>query len=67
MVAGIDPIDIMQAGGWRTYHVLARYVENAAAGRMHERRWQRLGQLAAAYLFRYAQAADRDDCACRSA
>lgn len=48
MVAGIDTIGIMQAGGWRTYHVLARYVENAAAGRMHERRWQRLGQLAAA-------------------
>lgn len=48
MIAGIDTIGIMQAGGWRTYQVLARYVENAAAGRMHERRWQRLGQMAAA-------------------
>jgi hypothetical protein len=46
MIAGIDTIGIMQAGGWRTYQVLARYVENAAAGRMHERRWQRLGQMA---------------------
>jgi len=46
MVAGIDTIGIMQAGGWRTYHVLARYVENASAGRMHMRRWDRLNMLA---------------------
>lgn len=48
MVAGIDTIGIMQAGGWRTVHVLARYVENASAGRMHMRRWDRLGMLSTA-------------------
>ena len=48
MVAGIDILGIMQAGGWRTYHVLARYVENASAGRMHMRRWERLNMLSAA-------------------
>jgi integrase/recombinase XerD len=42
MVAGFDTIGIMQAGGWRTHSVLARYVENAAAERMHSRRWERL-------------------------
>lgn len=41
MVAGIDSIGIMQAGGWRTYSVLARYVENAMAERLHRRRWER--------------------------
>ena len=43
MVAGIDTIGIMQAGGWRSHSVLARYVENASAGKMHARRWERLG------------------------
>lgn len=42
MLAGFDTIGIMQAGGWRTYSVLARYVENAAAERMHVRRWRNL-------------------------
>ena len=42
MVAGCDVLGIMQAGGWRTYSVLARYVENASAARMHERRWERI-------------------------
>ena len=45
MLAGIDTIGIMQAGGWRSYAVLARYVENAAAERMHERRWQNMGAM----------------------
>lgn len=45
MLAGIDTLGIMQAGGWRTTHVLARYVENASAGRMHMRRWERLKML----------------------
>ena len=40
MVAGIDTMGIMQAGGWRTYSVLARYVENAMAERLHRRRWE---------------------------
>ncbi|ATW03130.1 tyrosine-type recombinase/integrase [Sphingorhabdus sp. YGSMI21] len=44
MVAGFDTLGIMQAGGWRTYAVLARYVENASAASMHERRWNRIGE-----------------------
>lgn len=44
MVAGIDQVAIMQAGGWKSVNVLARYVENACAQRVHERRWERLGQ-----------------------
>ncbi len=42
MVAGFDALGIMQAGGWRTHSVLARYVENAAAQRMHTTRWERI-------------------------
>jgi len=45
MLAGIDQIAIMQAGGWRSVNVLARYVENAAARRIHEQRWERLSLL----------------------
>lgn len=40
MLYGFDTIAIMQAGGWRTSAVLARYVENASAAKLHERRWQ---------------------------
>lgn len=47
MVAGFDTIGIMQAGGWRNHQVLARYVENAAAERLHARRWMRLALLSA--------------------
>ena len=47
MVAGIDTVGIMQAGGWRNHQVLARYVENAAAERLHARRWERLALLSA--------------------
>lgn len=43
MVAGMDAIGIMQAGGWRSSSVLARYVENASAARMHVRRWRTVG------------------------
>ena len=39
MVSGYDTLGIMQAGGWRTYGVLSRYVENASAAKMHQRRW----------------------------
>lgn len=42
MIAGLDHIAIMQAGGWKTVDVVARYVENAAARALHERRWARL-------------------------
>lgn len=40
LVAGIDALGIMQAGGWRSQAVLARYVEHASAAHMHHRRWQ---------------------------
>lgn len=39
MIAGLDHIAIMQAGGWKTLDVVARYVENAAAENLHQRRW----------------------------
>ena len=42
MAVGCDTIGIMQAGGWKTYPVLARYVEKAMAQRMHLRRWERI-------------------------
>lgn len=42
MIAGLDHIAIMQAGGWKTLDVVARYVENAAARALHERRWTSL-------------------------
>lgn len=43
MVAGIDQIAIMQAGGWKTADVLGRYVENAATHHIHRQRWASLG------------------------
>ncbi|MCT2559373.1 site-specific integrase [Tsuneonella sp. YG55] len=42
LVAGVDTLGIMQAGGWRSHAVLARYVENAVVSAMHHRRWSRL-------------------------
>lgn len=42
MIAGLDHIAIMQAGGWKTIDVVARYVENAAARNLHLRRWATL-------------------------
>lgn len=42
MLAGLDHIAIMQAGGWKTIDVVARYVENAAAQNLHQRRWTSL-------------------------
>lgn len=45
MVVGIDTLGIMQAGGWKSKNVLARYVENAASSRLHQRRWQRLSEM----------------------
>lgn len=35
MTAGLDHLAIMQAGGWKTLDVVARYVENAAAQNLH--------------------------------
>jgi hypothetical protein len=46
MVTGFDMLAIMQAGGWTTPHVVARYVENASTRSLHERRWAALAGLA---------------------
>ena len=45
MVAGLDHIAIMQAGGWTSIDVVARYVENASAQGVQNRRWLALGRL----------------------
>lgn len=42
MVAGLDHIAIMQAGGWKMVDVVARYVENAAARNLRQRRCAKL-------------------------
>ncbi|WP_273144000.1 tyrosine-type recombinase/integrase [Oceanicaulis alexandrii] len=39
MVAGFDTLAIMQAGGWKTSHVLLRYVKNASTREVHAKRW----------------------------
>ena len=41
--AGFDAAAIMTAGGWKTQHVLLRYVENASTQSLHTRRWKALG------------------------
>lgn len=50
MVAGADIIGIMHAGGWKSHAVLSRYVENASAELMHERRWKQLDAIQKAQL-----------------
>ena len=45
MVAGIDTLGIMQAGGWKSKNVLARYVENASTSKLHRRRWEFLNSI----------------------
>lgn len=45
MVAGIDTLGIMQAGGWRSKNVLARYVEKASTSKLHRRRWEFLNSI----------------------
>ena len=44
LVTGFDQLAIMQAGGWKTAHVVLRYVENAAIQELHERRWQAIAE-----------------------
>jgi integrase/recombinase XerD len=44
MTAGFDQLAIMQAGGWKSTNVVARYVENASTRALHERRWQFLSR-----------------------
>jgi hypothetical protein len=43
MVTGFDMLAIMQAGGWKTATVVARFVENAMTRELHARRWAALG------------------------
>ena len=43
MTAGFDILAIMQAGGWKSSNVVARYVEHAATRSLHDVRWLRLG------------------------
>lgn len=44
LVTGFDQLAIMQAGGWKTSHVVLRYVENAATQALHKERWERLNE-----------------------
>ena len=60
MVTGFDMLAIMQAGGWTTPHVVARYVENASTRSLHERRWAALGGLAS-----FVSARSKSGAACR--
>jgi len=48
LVTGFDQLAIMQAGGWKTAHVVLRYVENSAMQALHQKRWERLGLAASA-------------------
>jgi integrase/recombinase XerD len=43
LVAGLDSLAIMQAGGWKSTNVLLRYVENASIQALHVRRWRAVG------------------------
>ena len=47
LTAGFDLLAIMQAGGWKTPEIVARYVEHAHTRAMHERRWRALRERAA--------------------
>ena len=42
LLAGFDQLAIMQAGGWKTAHVVLRYIENSATQALHQQRWERL-------------------------
>lgn len=46
LCAGVDVMAIMQAGGWRSYRILARYVEHASAQQIHRKRWSNLRSFA---------------------
>ena len=46
MVAGLNHIAIMQAGGWSSIDVVARYVENASAKKLQQERWDALSRSA---------------------
>lgn len=42
LAAGFDQLAIMQAGGWKSAHVVLRYVENASTLSLQQQRWERL-------------------------
>ncbi len=42
LMAGFDALAIMQAGGWKTPHIVLRYVEEAHTEQLHRERWARL-------------------------
>jgi integrase len=42
LAAGFDLLAIMQAGGWKSAEVVARYVEHANTRAVHDRRWRAL-------------------------
>ncbi len=46
LVAGLNHIAIMQAGGWSSIDVVARYVENASAQKLQQMRWDALSRSA---------------------
>ena len=53
--AGLEPATVrslsghsMRVGGWKSHAFLSRYVENASAELMHERRWEGLKLMNAA-------------------
>ena len=42
LASGFDQLAIMQAGGWKTAHVVLRYIENTSTQALHQKRWERL-------------------------
>ena len=42
MTADFDILAIMQAGGWKSSNVVARYVEHVATRGLHDAHWLRL-------------------------
>lgn len=45
LLAGFDALAIMQAGGWKTPHIVLRYVEQAHTEQLHKERWARLNNM----------------------
>lgn len=53
-LAGFDALAIMQAGGWKTPHIVLCYVEEAHTEQLHKERLARLNKMT-----RHHQAAHR--------
>jgi hypothetical protein len=43
LATGFDSVAIMTAGGWKTQHVLFRYVENGFTDAIYRKRWMECG------------------------